>query len=446
MLRFSFIIFFLSYLLGFFCWAQTPLPNKSVSYQIHFPVEKFKLDNGMVVLIYEDHSAPLVSIQQWYRVGSRNEVPGRTGLAHFFEHMMFKGTQKHPLFDVPLKKLGISNNAFTSNDYTGYHETVPRGSEEIVFDLESDRMTNLIFEQEEIDKEREVVKEERRLRVENNVFRSLRILTYSTVFKVHPYKWPVIGSMKDLNAASIEDMKNFYKSYYSPNNSVLVVGGDISIPRIKKLVKKYYEKIPFQSMPKRKIMMEPQQKGHRRVTLKRNVQAKAFIYAYKGVRLGNKDSYALSLLGSILGSGQSSRLHRALVREGQLATSASSYSRASKDPGTFFITVSMLPGKSVQRAESIVLREVDLIQSSLVSDKELEKAKNSMMKAYVDSLKSISNKANLLAWAEISFGDYTQLFRELEYYQAVTKEDILRVAKKYLTLSQSSFVQVVKEI
>ena len=436
------VIFLICLLSSGFIWGQ---PNEALPYQIQLTVEKFKLDNGMVVLLHEDHSAPIVNIQQWYRVGSRNELPGQTGLAHFFEHIMFKGTSKHPSFNGPLRKLGISSNAFTSFDYTGYHETLLSGLEEIVLDLESDRMRNLLFKQEEINSEREVVKEERRVRTENSVHGSLSEAMFKTLFKVHPYKSPIIGSMKDLNAATIEDMKAFYKTYYAPNNSVLVISGNISIPEVTKWVHKYYGDIPPQALPKRRIPMEPQQKGQRRTTLKRNVQATTFAYAYKGARRGKRDSYALTLLTSILGSGQSSRLHRSLVRGAKLSTMARVYSYKLKDSGLFAVMVSMIPKKSVKRAQSIVLREIEKLRSVLVSDKELEKAKNMEIKSYVDGLKSISGKGELLAWAEVSFGDYTQVFKELEKYQSVTKEDILEVAKKYLSLSQGSLIQVVKK-
>ena len=431
-----------------FSFSSTPTmtyANQTVADQIRFPVEKFKLDNGMVVLLYEDHSAPIISFQQWYRVGSRNEKLGRTGLAHFFEHLMFKGTKKYSDFASIVDKNGGDWNAFTSHDYTGYYENMPSGTESLILNLESDRMVNLLFKQNEVDSEREVVKEERRLRVENSIYGSLIEATYRTVFKVHPYKWPVIGSMKDLNAASIDDMKAFYKSYYAPNNSVLVVGGDISIPETKKLVEKYYGPIPSQPLTNHDIPAEPEQMGQRRVTLKKNVQAVTFTYTYKGTRVGTDDSYALDLLSSILGDGQSSRLHRDLVRKSKLATSVSVGSHASKDPGTFYINVSMKPQKSVKQAEKIVLRQLYLLRTSLVSKLEMKKAKNQAIRSYVDLLKSIAGKARVLAWSEIVFNDYQRIFQDIDKYQSVTKEQILNVARKYLKPKQSSFVQVVKK-
>ena len=431
--------------IAIFISSTFPMANTNVADQMRFPVEKFKLDNGMVVLLYEDHSAPLISFQQWYRVGSRNESPGRTGLAHFFEHLMFKGTKKYPHFDAILRKNGGANNAFTSHDYTGYYENMPSGTEELILDIESDRMRRLLFKQSEVDSEREVVKEERRLRYENSVSGSLREALYRSVFKVHPYKWAIIGSMKDLNAASIDDMKEFYKRYYAPNNSVLVVAGDISIPETKKLVEKYYGHIPSESLPDRKISAEPEQMGKRQITLKKNVQAVTFAYGYKSTPVGTDDAYALDLLSFILGSGESSRLYRALVRKSNLAVSVSSVSYTPRDPGMFYVVVAMRPKKNVKRAQKIVLRELSRFRHSLVSDVELEKAKNNVMRSYIDLLKSISGKAELLAWAEITFGDYQQIFQDIDRYQKVTKEEIFKVAKMYLKPSQSSLVQVVKK-
>ena len=420
--------------------------HSSFTHQISFPVEKFKLDNGMVVLVYEDPSAPLISFHQWYRVGSRNEIYGRTGLAHFFEHLMFKGSKKYPDVNSVINENGGDNNAFTSNDYTGYYENMPRETEELILSMEADRMRNLIFKQSEIDSEREVVKEERRMRIENSINGTLREAIYASVFKVHPYKWPVIGSMRDLNAASMEDMKAFYQSYYAPNNSILVVGGDISIPEVKKLIHKYYAHIPAQPLPKHKIPMEPEQQAPRKITLKKDVQAVTFAYAYKGTSVGTDDSYALDLLAAILGSGKSSRLHRLLVRTSKLATSALSYSHAGKDPDLFVVYVSMRPEQSVRRAKKIIRQQIDIARTQPVTDRELQKAKNQIISQYVHSLQSISQKAYFLAWYEVMFGDYTQMFRDIDRYQKVTREQILEVAKKYLKPSRASFVQVVSQL
>lgn len=417
--------------------------HKKVADQMRLPVEKFKLDNGLVVLLYEDHSAPLVRILQCYRVGSRNEKPGRTGLAHFFEHFMFKGTPKYPNFELILQKNGGSHNAFTSHDSTCYYEDVTNGMEELILDIESDRMKNLIFRQEDIKSEREVVKEERRLTVENNITGPLSKAMFASVFKVHSYKWPMTGSMKDLNAASIEDMREFYRAYYTPNNAILVIGGDISASQIKKLVKKYYAHIPASPLPDHQIPEEPAQKNQRQVTLRRNVQSVTITYAYKIPPDGSDGSYAIDLLSFILTSGESSRLHRALVRKSKLATTVSSSAYALKDPGVFRVSVFMKPQKNVKRAKEIVLRELKRFRNSLVTDSELEKSKNHVMLAHVHSLIGIRGKVMALSHNELLYGDYRRMFQHIDKYQSVTKEQILHVAQKYLNLHQSSFIQVI---
>lgn len=235
---------FLSVLISFS--AQAELPTQvSIADQIRFPVEKYQLSNGLTVLLHEDHSAPIISIHQWFRVGSANEHPGRTGIAHFFEHLMFKGTPKYPNreLDRQIQANGGTNNAFTTRDYTGYYENMPSGKLELILDIESDRMRNLGFDEKEIKNEREVVKEERRYRVENNVYGYLHENVFETVFRVHPYRWPVIGYMRDLNATSIDDLKEFYRVFYAPNNAVLVITGDFKSSQAKSLIEKYYAKI-----------------------------------------------------------------------------------------------------------------------------------------------------------------------------------------------------------
>ncbi len=424
--------------------VESPIFRK-VADQIRFHVEKFQLDNGLTVLLHEDHSTPLVNIQHWFRVGSRHEQPGKTGLAHFFEHLMFKGTKKYPDFNSMMRKHGLENNAFTSHDYTGYYTVGTQETMELILDIESDRMQNLLFEQSKIDSEREVVKEERRSRLDNSIHGTLRAAMFGSVFKVHPYKATVLGSMADLNGASIDDLKAFYKTHYAPNNGVLIIVGAISIAKAKKIIKKYYGSIPPQPLPDRTIPTEPQQMAPRKVTLKKEVQAPIFYYAYKITKAGSDDAYALDILASILGSGESSRLHQSLVVKSRLATSSSAYAYTPKNPGVLAIFTSMQPNKSTKQAQKKVLKIISRFRHFLVTDLELTKAKNQVMRAYVDSLKSISGKTETLALNEIYFGDYSQFFLDVDRYQRVTKEDVLAVAQKYLNPTQKSLVEIVKK-
>ncbi|MCB0413908.1 MAG: insulinase family protein [Bdellovibrionales bacterium] len=413
--------------------------------EIQFNVEKYKLDNGLTVLLQEDHSSPIVSFHQWFRVGSKDEKPGRTGLAHFFEHLMFKGTDKYPgsKLDYIIQANGGDNNAFTSNDYTGYYENMPSGKLELVLDIESDRMRNLLFKQEEINSEREVVKEERRMRTENSVYGELREVLFSTLFKVHPYKWPVVGYMKDLNAASMDDIKDFYRVHYAPNNAVIVIAGDFDPSKAKSWIQKYYGNIKPQPLPERKYSSEPEQKGQRNVTIHRNVQSTTLAVAFKASQAGDSDTYAFDLLSNILGEGTSSRLYKRLVYRDQLATSVSAYAYTPQNPGFFSVTVTSKPGASDGNITQAVFAELYKIRAYKVSEEELQKAKNQIMKSYVDGLKTISGKAYALASNEVLFGDYRNLFKDLDEYAQVTPERIQQVAKKYLTPEKRSVVRVI---
>jgi zinc protease len=416
----------------------------SFSDQIHFSVEKYKLKNGLTVLLHEDHSAPLISIHQWFRVGSADEKPGRTGIAHFFEHLMFKGTTKYTNkeFDRVIQANGGTNNAFTTRDYTGYYENMPSGKLELILDIESDRLRNLVFDEKEIMKEREVVKEERRYRVENSVFGYLNETVFETVFKTHPYRWPVIGYMKDLDATSIDDLKEFYRIFYAPNNAVLVITGDFSIKSAKGLIAKYYDAIPAQPLPEKKKNREPEQKGERTARLAKDVQSPTIAIAFQGQSAGAEDSYALDLLANILGNGTSSRLHKALVYRQQIADQVAVWSDTSGQAGLVQIVSSVKPGLDADKVANSIYSELWKVRNELVSVKELEKAKTQIMKDYVDSLKTVGGKARILALNEIFFEDYTQLFKDLDKYSAVTVNQIKAVAEKYLKPEQRSVIRV----
>lgn len=418
--------------------------SKSVADLIRFPVEKLTLDNGLTVLLHEDHSAPIISFHQWFKVGSKNEKPGRTGLAHFFEHLMFKGTSKYPnrVMDRLIQANGGSNNAFTNRDYTGYYENMPSGKLELIMDLESDRMRNLLFDEKEIQSEREVVKEERRFRVDNSIFGYLNEVVWRTVFKVHNYRWPVIGSMSDLNRATIEDLKEFYRIYYAPNNAVVVIAGDFDTEDAKKLIQKYYGSIPSQELLEQKIPDEPEQQGQRTVNLVKDVQNPTFALAYKGPKAGEDDAYAFDLLASILADGPSSRLHKRLVYNQQLASSVSAWAYTPQEPGMFQVFVSVKPGQDMEKAIQSAFSELYKFRTHLVDQKELEKAKNKIMKDYVDSLKTVSGKARALAVNEVTFGDYQELFKDLDRYNQVTAEQIKDVAERYLQPQQRSVIRI----
>lgn len=421
---------------------ELDMPESDIGKQIRFPVEKYKLPNGLTVLLHEDHNAPIISYQTWFRVGSKNEEPGFTGIAHLFEHMMFKGAKRYSgsQFDTVLQMNGGVNNAFTSYDYTGYYENLPSSKLELVMDIESDRMESLAITPENLKSEREVVKEERRMRVDNNPSGILRENLYGTAFKVHPYHWPLIGYMQDIDSITLEKANEFYKMNYAPNNAIVVIAGDFDSSQAKSLIEKYYGSIKSQTITQRPRSPEPDQKGIRSATIERDVQATQVAVAFHTPRAGDDESYALDLLANILGYGQSSRLHQRLVYKDQSALSVSALNYTLQDSGLFQVYLTLKPGVGTNKVQRALYGELWRPRNLLIHENELKKAKNQVMKGYVDSLKTIHGRAEALALNEVLFGDYERLFTDLEHYNKVTAEQIRAVAKKYLAPEKSTIV------
>jgi zinc protease len=422
--------------------APQATPAQKPDEQIRFKVEKYKLANGLTVLLHEDHSVPIISYQTFFRVGSRNEEPGFTGMAHLFEHMMFKGAKRYSgeQFDTILQANGATNNAFTTNDFTGYHENLPSDKLELVIDIESDRMENLKVTQENLNSEREVVKEERRYRVDNNPIGILNEALYGTAYKVSPYHWPVIGYMSDLDNVTVEKAQEFFRTYYAPNNAVVVVAGDFNSDKAKKLIEKYYGHIKAQPIPQKAFPQDPPQKDQRMQVVTREVQNPSFLIAYHTPKAFDEEAYALDLLANIMGRGTSSRLYKRLVYKGQSATSASAYNSSLLDAGLFEVHVALKPGQNWQEAERTVYGEMWRPRHLLVSNDELQMAKNQVIKGYIDGLKTVYGKAQSLASYEIQTGEYEIMFKELERYQKVTPEQIRKVAAKYLNPQNSTLI------
>lgn len=402
--------------------------------KIGFPVVKFQLKNGLTVLLHQDRSVPMVSYHTWYRVGSRDEQPGVTGAAHMLEHMMFKGAKKYTGkdFDRILHENGITNNAFTSYDYTGFYENLPSGKLELIMDMEVDRMRHLAILPEDLKSELEVVKEERRWRVDNNPPSLLREGLMATVYKEHPYRWPVIGYMADITAYTSEKLRKFYDQYYVPNNAVLVLAGDFDVDLTKSMIERYYGTLPSRDLPKRNFPVEPEQKEPRRFVTDSDVQNSTVMLAFKGVEAGHADSFALDLAAGVLAEGQSSRLYKRLVYKEQTATSTGGQNVTNANPGIFVLAASLKPGQKTDGAEKALREEAMKLQKTVVNEKELQKAKNAIMKDYIDDLTTIDGKARALAVNEILLGSYEKLFSDLELYQKVTAQDIQRVSQKYL--------------
>lgn len=413
--------------------------------ELKFNIEKYTLKNGMVVILHQDKTVPLVSVHQWYRVGSKDEKVGRTGLAHFFEHLMFKGTERlaGKQYEKMIHMGGADNNAFTSQDYTGYYTNIPPERLRWVLGVESDRMINLLFDQKEIQSEREVVKEERRMRTENSVEGSLDEKLHRLLYQVGAYRWPVIGSMEDLNAASIEDLKSFYKTYYSPNNSVLVIAGNFDVSQAKKWIQELYGSIPSQKVERPEFLNEIENLAKTDWAierLKKEVQAETMLLGFRGPEIKSEDNYALDLLSVILGAGNSSRFHQLFVRQKKKAIEVAVDYDSGYHGGIFYILLQLAPGVKSDSVIPDLKTQIEKVKTEKVSDAELKKAKNLLLKAQVNMLRKISGRARMLAYYEVMLNDPELLTKNQEKYAAVTSEQIMEVAKKYLTTSRGALV------
>lgn len=411
---------------------------------IQFPVEKYQLKNGLTVIIHPDASLPAVSVQTWFRVGSKDEAIGRTGLAHFFEHMMFKGTKKYPMdtWGKYLNGKGAETNAFTSGDYTGYYVNAPSENLALILDIEADRMRNLLLDEKQVMSEREVVKEERRMRYEDNIEGGIHEKMNEIMFSKLPYHWLTIGYMADLNAASMDDLRAFYKRFYSPNNAVLVVAGAFDPTQVKKMIEKSHGGLPREEILRLQITQDEPQTKEVRAVIDREAQAATVAIGYRLPDMQNPDHYALDLLSNMLGTGQSSRLYKKMVRKTETALSAGSYSWGQTLAGQFVAQVNLKPKQDVEKAIRNMEEEISSMRSQLVTQKELDKARTLFMKDYVDGLKRLAGRARSLASYEVLFGDYQRIFTDLKKYQEVTPEDIKRVANLYLKPNQRNIVIV----
>ncbi|MBK0383766.1 insulinase family protein [Pedobacter sp. SD-b] len=400
-------------------------------------VKAFTLKNGMKFLVLEDASIPNANMYLFYNVGSRNEHPGITGLSHFFEHMMFNGAKKYgpKMFDRTMEFNGGANNAYTTENVTVYTDWFPSKALETIFDLESDRIENLSIDPKYVKSEREVVLSERRTGLENSPWRTLGEQVSATAFQEHPYHWSVIGYEEDIKNWTKEDLENYFKTYYAPNNCTVVISGNIKLADVKRLAEKYMAPIPAQKPGPKVHLVEPPQTGERRITVKKEVNAPYMIVAYHVPNSKDKDYYALDILSSILTGGNSSRLYHSLVDENQLATSVFSDYRASFDPTLFEIYASANKGKSTDSIENAIYKVIDQIAKDGITDKELEKTKNQKLMSFYRSIETIDGKSNSLGTYELFFGDYKRMFSAPDEYAKVTKEDVKRVANQYFKKS-----------
>ncbi len=403
--------------------------------QMSIPVKEYALKNGLRVLFIEEHKAPVATFQVWYRVGSRLERIGKTGLSHMMEHMMFKGTQKigPREFSKIVQSQGGIDNAYTTQDYTTFYENFASDRLELSLKLESDRMQNLALLDKEFQSERLVVKEERRMRYEDDPVHAVVEQMMATAFQIHPYRWPVIGWMQDIDRYKIEDLQNWYHTYYVPNNAFLVIAGDVDPEVFIKKVREYFEPIPSRPVPPQTTFVEPPQRGERRVFLKKEAKLPFVFAGYHTPNQSDPDSFSLDVLAVVLSGGKSSRLYQSLVYQKQLATFAEGeYDRVSHDPELFYVYAEALPGVSVDKVEQALYEEIEKLKKEPVPPTELQKAKNQIEADFIQSQDSIFDLAGELGRYE-ACSSWKDWEKYLPGIQAVTPKDLLRVAAKYLT-------------
>jgi zinc protease len=412
-----------------------------------YGVKTHQLKNGMRIIVQEDHSIPNVALYVFYRIGSRNERPGTTGLSHFFEHMMFNGAKKYgpKQFDEVMEAAGGSNNAYTSNDVTAYQDWFPRSALETIFDLEADRIQNLAFDEKMIESERQVVASERRTSIDNSNLGILEEQLNAAAFTAHPYQWPVIGWMVDIEGWTMEDLKRHFQVGYSPANATMVVVGDVTLDEIVKLAQKYIEPIPSRGLPPKVTTREPEQLGERRVTVHKFAQLPIVMIGYHAPESADPDYYALRVLRTVLLNGQSSRLYQRLVEKDRLAISVQGDYSFAFDPTLFSFVVRPKAGIQPEAAEKAIYDELEKIKSAPVSDQELQKAKNILIADFYRDMKTINGKASELGNYEVFFGDYHKMFTAADSYNKVTKDDLQRVAKKYLADKNRTVATLVPE-
>jgi predicted Zn-dependent peptidase len=395
-------------------------------------IKTFTLNNGMKFLVAEDNSIPNANMYLFYKVGSRNEHPGITGLSHFFEHMMFNGAKKYgpKMFDQTMEFNGGANNAYTTQNVTVYTDWFPVNSMETIFDLESDRIASLNIDSKMVESERGVVLSERSTGLENSPWNMLSDALNASAFQEHPYHWTVIGYETDIKNWTKEDLEKYFKTYYAPNNCVVVISGNVKVDEVKKMAP-----IPANAPPKAVHLVEPPQTGERRVSIQKEVPSPYLMIGYHTPEATNKDYYSLSILNAVLSSGNSSRLYSELIDKKQLANMVGSDFSESFDPNLFNIYAIAAKGVKEVDIESAIYAEIDKIKKDGITENELQKIKNQKLVEFYAQIETINGKSNNIGTYELFFGDYRKMFDAPAEYSKVSIEDVKRVASQYFNKS-----------
>ncbi|HTZ17474.1 MAG TPA: pitrilysin family protein [Dissulfurispiraceae bacterium] len=400
-------------------------------------VEEFRLDNGLKILFIEDHKIPLATFQIWYRVGSVDEPAGKSGMSHFLEHLMFKGTPRYgsKVFSNLIQRKGGTDNAFTTRDYTMYHQSLPSDSIQLSIELEADRMKNLLLDPKELESERSVVMEERRMRYEDDPQNLLDEAVLATSLEVQAYRKPVIGWMSEIIDLSRSDLADYYGTYYSPDNAFIIMSGDVRPDKLMPLIKKEFGKIPPAGGKLKRIKtVEPQQKGEKIVYVeKESAELPAIIMAYHVPSFPDKDSAALDVLSTVLSGGKSSRLYRSLVYEKRIALDVSAdYSGLYCNPFLFQLSATVAPGKDVKEVEKALLEEIGKLSKEPPSELEVQKARNQVEASFIFARDSGYSEALYTGMFEV-VGDWRLRDKYIEGIRSVTPEAVRDAAARYLT-------------
>jgi zinc protease len=407
-------------------------------------VARYGLGNGLNVLVQSDHSAPVFSYHTWYRVGSKHEKPGKTGLAHLFEHLMFNETKhlRKGQLDRMIEGAGGETNAATWVDWTHYHSELPSSELDMIVGIESDRMQHLVLREPQLVSEKEVVQNERRYRVDDDIEGEVGELLYATAFEHHPYGWPTIGWMRDIEGFNLADCRRFYKTYYAPNNATLVVVGDVDEEQVLRLVQKHYGRIAPSPLPQLRAAVEPPQRKERVREISRPTPASKLLLGYRAPSFRDPDFVPLALANDVLFGGRSSRLFSRLLADEELVTDLHGSIAPFAEQGLYEIWLSLRPDREISQALRIVDQELMRICNKLVSARELEKVKNRAELGFLQGLETAAGRAEQLGFFEVVAGDAQGLLSRLQALRAVTPRDIQRVARRYLKPQRRTRIHV----
>jgi zinc protease len=437
------VLSIVAFIIGVCCVLQPALGQKkpAANNSIKIPFETYKLPNGLNVVLSVDRATPTVAVNLWYHVGSKNEMPGRTGFAHLFEHVMFTGSGNVPygLHDKLTEGVGGGNNGSTTNDRTNYYETIPSNYLETALWLESDRMGFLLDKLDiaKLNAQRDIVKNERRQSYDNQPYGRVSEIFSSAMYpKTHPYSWSVIGSMVDLSAASEEDVKAFFRVYYAPNNATIAIVGDFDPAQAKTWITKYFGDLPQGKAVERPNVPLGKLDANKRLVYEDRVQVPRLYIQWPTVGVKNNDDYALSVLGSIISGSRTARLTKALVYDTQVASNVSAFQNSSEDVGVFQVTVTPRPDHTLTELEDAVDQILQKFIAEGPTAEELQKAKSGLELGFIRGLESNLGKANQLLDGAVFHGDPGHFSVDYEKYLAVTAADVKRVAAQYLGKSR----------